>query len=71
MPKIVAKFNTVPEAMIAKAFLEVNGISAYVLDEHSSQLRPFLVPAMGWVRLQVADEDVVRALELLDQQEPV
>ena len=58
----VGSYQSAPEAYAAKAFLESNGVGAFVLDEHSSTL--------GWwndteVKVGVAATEGQRANELL------
>jgi hypothetical protein len=58
----VGSYRAAPEAYAAKAFLESNGVRAFVLDEHNSTL--------GWwndteVKVGVAAKDRQRADELL------
>ena len=60
----IAKFHTMGEAKLAQGKLTSAGISAHVRDENMINLH--MAIAMGGIRLQVPDSQVVRALEVLD-----
>lgn len=62
----VKSFRTPIEAHLARSVLENEGIEAFVRDEYSIGLRPYLSPSMGGVRLDVPEEDLERARALLD-----
>src|ERR1700691_4117713 len=64
----IAKFHTMGEAKLAQGKLTSAGISAHVRDENMINLH--MAIAMGGIRLQVPDSQVVRALEVLDDFEP-
>lgn len=51
------------EAHLAQGVLEGEGIEVVLQDEHLSQLYG---SALGGVRLQVAEKDLTRAIEILD-----
>ncbi|MCD7971498.1 MAG: DUF2007 domain-containing protein [Candidatus Azobacteroides sp.] len=57
-------FNYLPEATLAKNFLETNEIDVLLKDELSAQLYPI---ATGGVKLLVKNEDAGKALELLKE----
>jgi hypothetical protein len=61
----VATFDTMPDAYIAKGRLEVDGIACRLLDEHLVQTDWLYAIAVGGIKLQVAEEDVERALAYL------
>lgn len=60
----IAKFHTMGEAKLAQGKLASAGISAHVRDENMINLH--IAIALGGIRLQVPDSQVVRALEVLD-----
>jgi hypothetical protein len=60
----IAKFHTMGEAKLAQGKLTSAGISAHVRDENMINLH--IAIALGGIRLQVPDSQVVRALEVLD-----
>lgn len=64
--KTVRTFTTTQEAYLARGFLESEGIEAFVLDEFSVGIRPYMSQALGGVRLDVRAEDLERARTLLD-----
>jgi hypothetical protein len=61
----VAAFPDVAEAQLAKERLETEGIRAFVIDAQTAGVLPFLTPASGGVRVQVAPVDEQRAREVL------
>jgi len=50
-----------------KVSLENNGIQCFIKDEHTIQANPLLANAIGGVKLQVLEEDVEKASELLKE----
>ena len=60
----IAKFLTMGEAKLAQGKLNSVGIAAQVRDENMVKLH--MAIALGGIRLQVRDSQVVRALEVLD-----
>ncbi|MDB6167216.1 MAG: hypothetical protein JWM88_80 [Verrucomicrobia bacterium] len=54
------------EAHLLRARLEGSGITSYVRDENMIAVDWFYSNAIGGVKIDVADEDYDRALELLD-----
>ena len=64
----IAKFHTMGEAKLAQGKLNSVGIAARVRDENMVNLH--LGIAVGGIRLQVPDSQVVRALEVLDDFTP-
>jgi formate dehydrogenase assembly factor FdhD len=64
--KTVRTFTTTHEAHFARGFLESEGIEAFVRDEFSVGIRPYMSQALGGVRLDVREEDYDRAQKLLD-----
>lgn len=61
----VATFSTIIEAEIAKGRLAVEGIRAFVLDQASAGVMPFMAASMGGIRLQVEPKDEAKAKEIL------
>ena len=64
----IAKFHNLGEAKLAQGKLNSAGIAARVRDENMINLH--LGIAVGGIRLQVPDSQVVRALEVLDDFTP-
>jgi len=60
----IAKFHSIGEAKLAQGKLNSAGIAAQVRDENMVNLH--MAIALGGIRLQVPDSQVVRALEVLD-----
>jgi hypothetical protein len=56
---------TLPEAQVVQSLLGGSGIKAFLPDEYTIQNDWMLTNAIGGVRVQVADEDVARAKEIL------
>src|SRR5208337_816238 len=69
-PVTIAKFLSLGEAKLAQGKLVSAGISAFVCDENMHALNWHIGMALGGIRLQVPDSQVVRALEVLDDFEP-
>lgn len=69
-PVTIAKFLTLGEAKLAQGKLVSAGISAFVCDENMHAMNWHMGMALGGIRLQVPDSQVVRALEVLDDFEP-
>lgn len=63
---IVARFDSMPEAHIAMGRLEVEGIDAWLADEHLVQTDWLYSIAVGGIKLQVRTEDAQRAVEILN-----
>ncbi len=63
----VAARTTAAEAHIVRAKLESEGIHAFIADEMLSTFRWDLSNAIGGVKVQVAEEDYDRALEILHE----
>jgi hypothetical protein len=61
----VASFPDVAEAELARERLENEGIRAFVVGAQTAGVMPYLVNALGGVRLQVAPKDIERAKEIL------
>ena len=69
-PVTIAKFLTLGEAKLAQGKLISAGISAFVCDENMHAMNWHMGMALGGIRLQVPDSQMVRALEVLDDFEP-
>jgi hypothetical protein len=64
----IAKFHNIGEAKLAQGKLTSAGIAAQLRDENMINLH--MAIALGGIRLQVPDSQVVRALEVLDDYVP-
>jgi hypothetical protein len=58
-------YSTLPEAQVIRSFLEGSGIKAFLPDEFTIQNNWMWTNAIGGVRVQVAEENVERAEEIL------
>ncbi|MHA3773358.1 putative signal transducing protein [Verrucomicrobiota bacterium sgz303538] len=67
----VATFNKPEEAHLLRMRLEAGGISAYIQDENMIQMDLLAANAIGGVRVQIAEEDVEAARELLAEDQGV
>jgi cell division protein FtsN len=61
----VAAFADVSQAELARERLELEGITAFVIDGQSAGIMPYLTSATGGVRVQVGPMDSDRAREIL------
>src|SRR5579863_6530678 len=66
----ISKFLSLGEAKLAQGKLVSAGITAFVCDENMHAMNWHMGMALGGIRLQVPDSQVVRALEVLDDFEP-
>ena len=66
----ITKFLSLGEAKLAQGKLVSAGIAAFVCDENMHAMNWHMGMALGGIRLQVPDSQVVRALEVLDDFEP-
>ncbi len=66
----ISKFVSLGEAKLAQGKLVSAGISAFVCDENMHAMNWHMGMALGGIRLQVPDSQVVRALEVLDDFDP-
>ena len=66
--KTLASFNLPMDAYLLRARLEGSGIIAYVRDENLITLDWLYSNAVGGVKVDVADEDYEKALELLNSE---
>ncbi len=61
----IAKFATPTEAYVFRGCLESEGIGAFVADANLLQVNAFLASIVGWVRVQVSENDLERAQQIL------
>lgn len=61
----IAVFAVAFHAQLLKGRLEADGIECYIQDEHTVQVNPVLSNALGGIKLQVKEEDVPLAVNLL------
>ena len=66
----ISKFVSLGEAKLAQGKLVCAGISAFVCDENMHAMNWHMGMALGGIRLQVPDSQVVRALEVLEDFDP-
>ena len=66
----VATFYNLQEADIAMGLLESCGIACFLCDEHMHRVHPLGTVMIGGVRLQVAEQDLELATELLKESPP-
>jgi hypothetical protein len=69
--KQIATFNKVEEAEMLRAFLESEGVMASVRDANTITADWMLSIAIGGVKVDVAESDFERALELMAKINPV
>lgn len=62
----LATFPTPTEAGFFRSLLESEGIPSYLSDDATVGIHPLLGNTIGWVKLQVAERDVDRAIDLLE-----
>lgn len=62
----IRQYDKVEDAYLAKSLLESEEVPAYVADEYLVNVNWMWSQAIGGVKLQVAEEDVERALEILE-----
>ncbi len=65
----VTTFHKGEDAYLFRAFLESEGIQAHVFDEYVLQMQWLYTAAVGGVRVVVDEEDLERAMELLEAYE--
>ena len=64
---ILRRFRDLPEALVAKGFLDAAGIECFLVDEHLVRIDWFWSTLIGGVKLCVREKDEQAALEALDQ----
>ena len=62
----IARFSTLSEAYLKRSVLEACGIDAFIPDENTAQMNWMYIGAMGGIRLQVPEESVKEAAEILN-----
>ena len=62
----IASFRDLPIAEIAKSKIESEGIPCFLINKYHIALNWTLSQALGGVKVQVAERDVERALEILN-----
>ena len=63
----IATFDTIIDAHIAMGRLQAEGIACALMDEHLVQTDMLYSPALGGIKLQVAEQDADRARHTLAQ----
>ncbi len=66
----IERYFTLDRAYLARGLLESAGIECVLLDENIMRIHWLCGPAIGGVRLQVAEEDAASAREILDSAQP-
>jgi hypothetical protein len=66
----VRKFRDVPEALLAKGFLESGGVESFLADETTIRMDWLWSNLLGGVKLCVNREDVEAAVQILNQEIP-
>lgn len=61
----IAKFAEVAEAQIIRSVLEGHGIKSVIPHEQTAEIAPPYLWASGGIQLQVAEEDLATAREVL------
>jgi hypothetical protein len=61
-------FNHPIELAVLRSRLEADGIECNLLDEYTTEANPFYANAIGGVKLQVLENDVQRAVEVLKEE---
>lgn len=64
---ILQRFRDLPEALVAKGFLDAAGIECFLIDEHLVRIDWFWSNLIGGVKLCVREADEEAALEALEQ----
>ncbi|WED63616.1 DUF2007 domain-containing protein [Synoicihabitans lomoniglobus] len=65
--KTIASFSKPEEAFLVRARLQGNGVNASIRDEHIVSAYWYYSNAIGGVRVEVEDDDVERAREILER----
>lgn len=64
---VVAKFNNYNKALIAKSILEMGGVNCQIINYQSVLIIP-MSSNDATLKIEVADEDYQKAIELLDSE---
>lgn len=67
----VATLNTPTEASLVRNMFDAEGIRVFLSDKEAVGMAWYLGYALGGIKVQVAESDVERAFEILDDHEPV
>jgi hypothetical protein len=65
----VRSYDNYIYAHIILSMLQDAGINCYLKDEYTITIDPLLSPALGGIKVMVADSQLERALELLEETE--
>lgn len=65
-----AVFYNLHEADIAMGLLESCGVDGFLCDEHMHRVHPLTAEVTGGIRLQVLEQDLAVARELLQEYKP-
>ena len=63
----IITFTFPSELVIIRSRLESEGIECFVQNELTAQVQPFYSNAIGGIKLQVKEEDVAKAIEILKE----
>jgi hypothetical protein len=63
----VRSYDNYIYAHIILSMLQDAGINCYLKDEYTITIDPLLSPALGGIKVMVADSQLERALELLEE----
>lgn len=63
---VIASYTQLEDAHLAVSKLEGSGVSAWLRDEATANLYWFYSNAIGGVKVEVAEEDIDRAREILE-----
>ena len=66
----IQKFRDLPQALIAKGWLQSAGVESFLANENIVRMDWFYSNLVGGISLQVRKEDEARAVEVLDQPIP-
>ena len=67
---ILRKFRDLPEALLAKSFLESSGVESFLIDETTIRMDWLWSNLLGGVKLCVNREDAEAAAQILSQEIP-
>lgn len=68
--KTIATFNYPADAVIVKGKMESEGITVFLKDEFTVATDPFATNALGGVKMQVYREDYLKAMGILETNNP-
>lgn len=67
---VIASFDNLSEAELAKARLESGGIQSFLRDDYILRVYPLISKATGGVKLEVREEDAQAAYQILARDKP-